>query len=218
MRRIATAISVLAVLGAGATAGVAAKPPKGGTLTLAAAPNPITFGKSATLAGTLSSQAAGVQVTAQAVAYPFSGPFKDVGTATTGPGGSYTLAVSPDQLTRYRVTAATAPKTTSPTADVAVRRHVTLTVSTRSPKRGARVRFAGVVSPLDNGGAARIQRRGSSGWKTIRQVPLHPNAAASASAYSVRLRVKTTARYRVRVAADPAHLAGTSRTLRLRVH
>jgi hypothetical protein len=218
MHRIAATVVVLALAGAGATAGIAAKPPKGGTLTLAAAPNPITFGKTTTLSGTLSSQAAGVTVRAQAEPYPFTGPFKDVGTATTGTGGTYTLAVRPDQLTRYRVTAATSPKATSPTVDVAVRRHVTLAVSTRTPKRGARVHFGGIVTPLDTGAAALVQRRGSAGWRTVRQVPLHPNATATASTYSVRLRVKSTARYRVRVGADAAYLAGTSRTLRLRVH
>ena len=218
MRRTAAMAALLALAGTGVTAGIAAKPPKGGTLTLAATPTRITFRKSTALTGVLSTQAAGVTVTAQAEPFPFTGPFKDAGTATTTAGGAYTITVSPDQLTRYQVTAATSPKARSGTVDVAVHRRVTLTVSTRTPKRGARVRFAGTVAPVDTGGSALVQRRGASGWRTVRRVPLHPNATATASTYSVRLRVRTTARYRVRVAADASHLTGTSRTLRLRVH
>jgi hypothetical protein len=219
MKALATGALAVLIAGAVASAGLAAKPAKGGTLTLAAAPNPVTFGHAETLSGVLSTQASGVSVQAQAQPYPFTGGFKDVGTATqTTTGGAYSLTVTPSATTKYRVVTTTNPKSTSPEVTVAVRWRVSMKVSTRTPKKGARVRFHGSVAPLATGGFALIQRQASYGWATVKKVALAANATSTASTYSTRLRVRKTGRYRVQVAADASHAQGASRALKLRVH
>jgi predicted glutamine amidotransferase len=79
------------------------------------------------------------------------------------------------------------------------------------------VRFSGSVSPAHNGGIAKLQRRTSSGFKTVKTATLTA-ATATSSHYSLRVRVKRNGTYRVRVEADAAHVAGNSRRVSLKVH
>ena len=94
---------------------------------------------------------------------------------------------------------------------------VTRTVSTKRPKRGSRVLFSGLVSPAHVGATASIQRRSGGVWKTVKTTALAASTATS-SAYSVRIRVRRTGTYRVRVEGDGAHEAGNSSRVKLTVH
>ena len=84
---------------------------------------------------------------------------------------------------------------------------MTRSVSTKRPKRGSRVLFSGLVSPAHVGGTAAIQRRTGGVWKTVKNATLAASTATS-SAYSARVRVRSTGTYRVRVEGDGAHDAG----------
>jgi hypothetical protein len=191
----------------------AAKPaPK--TVSIAAAPATLTFGHATTISGTTSPN---TTVTLRADVFPFGGSFAQVATATSNAAGAYSFSVKPDAITHYRVTAKTHPTAQSAVATVSVRWRVTRTVSTLHPKRGARVRFSGSVYPAHVGGTAELQRRTSSGFKTVRTAKLTA-ATATRSHYSLRIRVKRSGTYRVRVQADGAHLAGNSRRITLKVH
>jgi len=203
-------VAALLVLPAAA---LAAKPaPK--TVSIAAAPATLTFGHATTISGTTSPN---TTVTLRADMFPFGGSFAQVATATSSATGAYSFSVKPDAITHYRVTAKTHPTAQSAVAIVSVRWRVTRTVSTQHPKRGTRVRFAGSVSPAHVGGTAQLQRRTASGFKTVGTAKLTA-ATATRSHYSLRIRVKRSGTYRVRVQADGAHLAGNSRRITLKVH
>jgi len=211
MSRTRTLIAITALAALPAVA-LAAKPaPHSVTI---AAPAAITFGHAATISGTTSPN---TSVTLRADAFPFNGAFGQVATVTSNATGAYTFSVKPDANTHYRVTAKTHPTAQSPVATVSVRWRVTRTVSTRHPKKGSRVRFSGSVSPAHNGAVAELQRRTSSGFKTVKTATLTAGTATS-SHYSLRVRVKRNGTYRVRVEADAAHLAGNSRRVTLKVH
>jgi hypothetical protein len=207
--------SLLVVAGLAALPAVAfATKPAPKTVSITAAPAAVTFGHAATISGTTSPNTG---VTLRADAFPFNGAFGQVATVTSNAAGAYLFSVKPDANTHYRVTAKTHPTAQSAIATVSVRWRVTRTVSTRHPKRGSRVRFSGSVSPAHTGGVAELQRRTSSGFKTVKAVGLTA-ATATSSRYSLRVRVKRNGTYRVRVEADAAHLAGNSRRVSLKVH
>jgi hypothetical protein len=111
---------------------------------------------------------------------------------------------------------------TSPNVLVKVRVGVTLGVSTSKPAVGQLVRFHGFVIPAYNGQAAQIQRKTSTGWKTVARATLvaaTPLGTIARSKYSKRLRIRSSATYRVQFApADGSRLANTSPTRRLTVH
>ena len=206
-------LTVAVVLAAVPAVALAAKPaPK--SVTIAASPATITFSHAATISGTT---APNVTVTLRADPYPFNGSFAQVATATSSATGAYSFSVKPDANTHYRVTAKSHPTAQSAIATVSVRWRVTRSVSTRHPKKGSRVRFSGSVSPAHTGGIAELQRRTSTGFKTVKTATLTA-ATATSSHYSLRVRVKRNGTYRVHVAADAAHLAGNSRRVTLTVH
>ncbi|MCW2989503.1 MAG: hypothetical protein JWM73_97, partial [Solirubrobacterales bacterium] len=106
-----------------------AKPTPAATLTIAIAPNPVTFATKSTISGTISSKAAGVQLILEVLPYPYTGKYTDTGTATTAADGSYLFTVTPPTSTRYRVTSVDKPKITSPEATLAIKWRVGLKVS-----------------------------------------------------------------------------------------
>ena len=198
------------------------KPPGGGAnaITLAAKPNPLSFGGFVTLSGRLTgSSNGGTTVTLQADPYPFAdNDFTDKGTKVTAANGSYSFAQAPGLNTRYRVVASTSPKVTSPVVTVSVSYRVGLSVSDSTPRRGTRVRFSGSVGPRKDGSTAFIQKRRSDGrFATVARATLTAGTATR-SVYSKRLLVSSSGIYRVRVSGDVSHVAGNSRTRTLTVH
>jgi hypothetical protein len=211
---------ILAAFAAAAVpAALAAKPPKpprNATLTETVKPSPIVFGKFATIAGNLSSKTAGVAVELQADPFPYDGKWITRGTKSTDAKGNVSFALAPDVSTKLRLQTAAAPKLTSSEIPLGVAWRVGLRVSDSTPHKGQSIRFSGSVHPVDNGATALIQKKTSSGFKTVKSTVLR-NATATYSTYSVRLRIRTTATYRVRVPGGTGHVAGTSRTRRLTV-
>lgn len=199
--------------------------PNAPTLTIAAMPATIIHGNRTVISGKLSGPkpAGGVAVTLEQNPFPFAGGFKDVRSATTDPNGNYTFSIRPTTNTRYRVSAKTSPPVNSPEVQVNVRLKVTLRVSDRTPARGQRVRFSGLVIPAHDGRPALIQRRTSTGaWKTVATAALKPAPALNGvtrSRYTRRLAIRRTGVYRVRVTpGDSDHLVGRSPTRKLVVH
>ena len=92
-------------------------------------------------------------------------------------------------------------------------------VSDKTPRRGQRVRFSGLVTPAHDGTAVKLQRRTRTGWKTRQTLVLAaatPLNGVARSTYSTRLRVRSTGRYRaVVVPTDGDHLRGKSPRKRL---
>jgi hypothetical protein len=166
---------------------------------------------------------AGISVTLEQTPYPFTGPFKAVGTAAkTDVAGNYAFVTTPPGATRYRVVAKTRPQATSPVARAQVRLLVGLRATTTHPKRGQFVGFSGTVEPGQGGAFASLQRLTSTGFKTIARsalVPTTPLNGVQRSAYAFRVRVPRSGRYRVRAASGtPAYLPGVSRVRTLTAH
>ena len=219
--KILSAVLAAALLCAGPA--VAAKPPKKGqpnpNLTIQASAPAVTFGKTVTISGTTKNIPAGTSVELQQNPYPYSG-FKPAGkTGVVDPSGNYSIAgVAPQVHTQYKIVAKSSPPQESKSVVVRVRLRVSFRVSDATPKKGARVRFYGTVAPEHDGKPVLIQRKTSTGYKTVARTVLSDNGTAS-SKYSKRIRVRSTGTYRVVVQSlDQDHDDGPSRTRRLRVH
>jgi hypothetical protein len=194
--------------------------PGSNAITLTATPASVTFGRATTLAGKVTGQGnGGVSVSLEQDAFPFTSGFKALTGATTDANGNFSFsAVLPLSNTRYQAVAKTKPPVTSAAVQVNVRLAVTRRVSAATIKSGQRVRFSGIVKPAHIGKLVRIQRRTSTGkYRTVSKT-LTKASTGDQSKYSKRVRITRTGVYRVRVyPADGDHVAGTSRTKRIRV-
>jgi len=202
---------------------VAAKPPKGGkpnpNLTIKSSAGTVTFGRTVTISGTTKNVPAGTVIEVQQNPYPYAG-FKPTGkTGVVDPSGNYSIpGVVPQVHTQYKVMAKTSPPTESGTTFVQVRLRVSFRVSDSTPKRGSLVRFSGTVAPAHDGKPVLIQKKTSTGYKTVARTTLLDNGTDT-SKYSKRLRIRRSGTYRVVVVSgDQDHLNGTSRTRTLKVH
>ena len=94
----------------------------------------------------------------------------------------------------------------------------TFKVSDVTPRKGARVRFSGTVAPAHDGKPVLIQKKTSTGYKTVARTTALDNGTAT-SKYSKKLRISRSGTYRVVVQSlDQDHDDGTSRSRTLKVH
>jgi hypothetical protein len=206
---------VIAVACMAALAVSASAQQQGRTLTLAATPTAVKFGGSITLSGKLGGpNADGRNVRIQRDVLPLDS-FDNAGNATTNATGDWSLVVKPDANARYR---ASVGNTDSTPVDVTVRAAVSLSLSDRTPRRGQRVTFSGRVCPEHDTVTIALQRRSSTGWKTIASPVLADIPNGTCSSYSVVRRVRRDGRFRARFLGDTDHAAGNSRVKRARVH
>ncbi len=213
-------VLVAALVPTSAQAAKPAKPAKAGAaaLTLNAAPNPVVFTKPVTLSGKLSGTTPlnGVSVRLeQDNTRPYGDSYKPAGqTATTGAGGAYAFTLKPAKNTQYRAVAQASPSVTSGPRLVLVRPLVGLKVSTTRPRAGSLVRFSGIVLPARNGARVLVQKRSSTGrFVTVARKAL--SASSSGSSYSVRVRVRRSGAYRVKLPGTLELINGFSRTVSL---
>lgn len=204
---------------------LAAKPPKdpkptpgAAALSIDATPNPVIFTKPIVLSGKLSgaNPKDGVAVRLeQDNTRPFGDSYKPTGrTATTANGGSYRFSFKPARNTQYRAIAKASPTVTSPARLVLVRPLVGLRVSTKTPRAGSRVRFSGIVLPARDGATALVQKRSSTGrFVTVRRTTLKDSSPGSK--YSVRVRVRSSGTYRVKLVGNAEFVNGFSRRIAL---
>ena len=186
------------------------------TVTLAAAPSLLTFGGATVLSGQLvGADNAGVKVDLHQDPYPFDG-LKNAGVSvTTDASGNFTMSVKPELLTRYQVTAKAKPQVSSPSVDVRVRPLLALAVDDATARRGQRVTFSGTVTPVHSGTVLLQRRIGTGSFRTVARPALV--VANGAASFSHKLRVRRTATWRFRIAADADHARGTSPKRRVRV-
>jgi hypothetical protein len=188
-------------------------------LSIDAAPKVVTFGGDLKVTGKLTGGDAkdisGQNITLQADPFPYDAKWERLDAADTTATGDYSFTVKPTINAKYRTTAKGGVE--SPEVTVPVKVAVTLKVSDKTPKSGARVKFSGTVAPPHDAKVARVQRRTSSGWKSIAKVTL-VDGGDIVSNYSKRVKITKSGRYRVRFdPADGDHMAGTSRKVRITV-
>jgi hypothetical protein len=122
------------------------------SLAVASAPNPVFFGGSITIAGTLAGTGnSGRAVVLQADQFPYTAGFQNLGNAQlTSPSGAFSFPILGLSLvTQYRVVALTSPAVVSPV----VVEYVAVRVETHiaRARRAHYVRFYGTVTPAENG-------------------------------------------------------------------
>ena len=183
-------------------------------LSLAATPNPVKFGRSVTLSGTLTGpNNTGRTITLREDPFAFDN-FSSVGTVDTDAQGNYSFVRSPAVNTNYQVRRGGAE---SQTVTVTVSPRVTLRFGDRTPAAGRRVRLRGKVCPEHDGGTLQIQRRKApKQWRTVAQVTMAD--AGTCSSFAHRLRVRRDGAFRTLFEADSDHAAARSRVRRIDVH
>jgi hypothetical protein len=186
------------------------------TLGLSASPNPVVFGGTVSIAGTLTGpDVGGKKVTLVGSAFPFTGPFQQIGnTVLTTPQGTYSFLVQASVTFQLRVVDESKPAVTSPTATENVALATTVRVRRLHRGRG-RVRFSGRVMPARVGNAVLIQRRTRRGWATVGITLTHAKTPAY-SRFARRLRLRRAGNYRVLVRTTGGdYVDGASRIVRI---
>ena len=190
----------------GAQFNLLAPPPQHPTVTLAAAPKTVVYGRAATLTGVLrlgNAPLAGQVVTLSG--QPVGSPgFAPIPWATTDAAGRFRVTVKPAKRTTFKATFARVA--VDPTAVVRVRHFITLSAR----RRNGRIHFRGAVGPRHSGRVVSIQRRRAGRWVTVRTT-----RTSKRSAFQVTVLVRPgSAQFRARIRADVEHLANVSRVVR----
>ena len=147
------------------------------SLAITSAPNPVFFGGSITIAGTLSGTGNGGRaVVLQADQFPYTAGFQNVGNAQlTSPSGAFSFPILGLSLvTQDRVVALTTPPVVSPV----VVEYVAVRVETHigRARRAHYVRFYGAVTPAENGMQVGILRLVHGRGVLVGGATLHPGS------------------------------------------
>ena len=179
-----------------------------GNPSLTAQPNPVLSGRTLTLTGKLKgANNSGQQITLRSDPFPF-GVFDNVATATTDSNGDFSFVQRPTLNTNYM---ARRGGDESSAVTVAVQPRVGLRLNDYRPRSGQRVRFFGRVCPQHTGSRVAIQRRFSTGYRTVRRATLRAIAGSGCSSWTRTFRVRRDGRYRAVIGAHADHIRGVSR-------
>jgi hypothetical protein len=187
-------------------------------LSISPSPNPVVYGSVVSVTGVLTGpNVAGKTLALQGRAFPFTGPFQQIGNSVlTTAQGAYSFLLTPTLTMHLRVLDQSKQSVRSATVIESVALNATLHVR-RSHRHPGRFRFLGRVTPARVGNAVLIQRRRHKRWKTVR-VALTRRATQVYSRFSRRLRLHRGGRFRAVVrTAGGDYVDGTSRTVRVRV-
>ncbi len=171
------------------------------SLAIVATPNPVRYGSTATLTGQLAGTGGGGRsIQVQQNSFPYTGGFVDapISPVVTAPDGRFTVTL-PTYLVnaQLRVTTTSGPKLTSAPIILGVSPVVRTAVSTKHPRRGTYVRFAGTVTPSFVPAQVAIQRLSSKGtWITVAGT-ITRSDGASRSRYAKSAKVSSSGTYRV---------------------
>ena len=172
-------------------------------LTLTASAPRVVYGSPVTLTGSLTQ---GVATLAGAAVGLWAQPlgaaaFAQVGTLTTGAGGTFTVAQKPTKQTAYKVTyAGVSPE---PTVTVAVAHRLTLA----AVRKGGKATVRGKLAPSHPGRVVLIQVSTGSRWRTFAKVKTTKRSTFGAVR---KVAPRGKVRFRAKTAADKDHLSGLS--------
>jgi hypothetical protein len=199
MRLRLNVLAAIALLGAPATA--AADPPT--RITIVAAFDPLTYGENAYVNGQLFGTAqAGQLVGLEQSAPPFT-DWAPVAQATADAAGYYSFKLRPSQTMQYRTGSHGVPSERVVQVSVAPR------IAFKAAAAGnSSIRFSGTFAPALDGQSVAIQRRTTSGWKTVASVRLH-----SGKTFEGRVRAHRATQLRAFFTTDGAHLGAHSKTV-----
>jgi hypothetical protein len=190
-------------------------------ISLVATPNPVPFGGTTTLSGTLEGTGnANRAVVLQGNPFPYTQGFATVGNAQlTNSLGQFAFPLLSVPLnTQYRVVVQNNPKVVSPIVNVGVA--VIVSTHLRTRHRGGKLyaRFSGTVQPARDGAQVAFQRKHGSTWVTVNGTITH-HASASRSSYRKTIRIRRGGTYRVLVGiVDGNFVSAAGRSVHLKVH
>jgi hypothetical protein len=185
---------------------------------LAANPNPVTWGTGTTLAGQLIGTGnAGRTVKLQQNAFPYTSKFADVGNplVTDGNGNFGFFVPLLTVTTQFRVATVGSPSATSPVVIVGSAVRVGAKANHTRVHRGGRVRFSGFVTPANDGALFAVQRLKGSQWVTVQGGSLR-HFSTQSSHYRKTLHIRHFGKYRVFVGVNNQNTSGISRAIRIR--
>jgi hypothetical protein len=185
--------------------------------TLTVSPNPVPYGRSAQVSGTLAGTGAGgAAVELHGSLHPFASPFTVLRSDRTSNAGAFAFTVAPRGAVRLFARGAVGgqrPVSAVTRLNVAPR----VGLVTRAA-RGGRVRLSGTVVPRRNGTVSLRKRSPSGRWVTVKRTRTVPSGSRFRSRYAITIeRPSRTAEYRIRVkTTNRALVAGESRVVRVK--
>ncbi len=186
-------------------------------LLLGATPNPVPFGEATVLSGFLAgTDNAGKQILLEENPFPYTGGFVPVANPqVTGQTGAFSFPIlSLTRTTQYRVRVP-GRAVLSPIVLAEVSVTVRTAVSKTRVKRGRSIRFAGSITPRQDGTQVAIQKYRDGRWITIGGTRAE-KYKEDRSKYAVKVKVPRGGSYRIFVGSDRGELANNvGRTVRI---
>lgn len=173
--------------------------------TIGSSAQPIDFGASVTISGTLTGGAS-TSVTLFA-RDEWRGRLHAIATGTTDANGAYSFTQSPARNTVYQVRVTTDPRTRTARLFQGVRDVVAIAASTDTATVGDVVTFSGTVQPDKSGHAILLLRLDGGVWRTVAVARV---GDGSAYAIPFTLAAAGTAQYRTLVPGGPVNQRGLS--------
>jgi hypothetical protein len=183
------------------------------SLAITAAPNPIAFGSSVTIEGTLSGTgSAGAPVVLQQNPFPYTVGFQDVGNPElTLANGTFVFNVLGVGLnTQYRVVSGTVA---SAVVSVSVSVLVTLNAERAGTRRHPLIHFFGTIAPAEPSARIAIERLVGSNWKPVSGLIAKATVKNGMVGFSKMVRIYHGGFFRALVLpVEGAHVSGYSGT------
>jgi hypothetical protein len=173
-------------------------------LSIAASPNPVGEGSNATISGTLTGGTVASQTVDLHEQLAGQSAFADVANTQTDASGAYSFTRAVQTNAQWYVTAGTVQSATVAESVLAA---IALHSSSVRPKAGAKITLSGTIAPSHAGEHVELQRLHRGQWLTIARPQL---GAASGFTIAMKMRRKTTARFRVVLAADARNALSVS--------
>ena len=169
------------------------------SLSISASPNPVQFGSSFVLSGTLSGTGNGNrQVVLQATPFPYTAPFVNEGNAeVTNADGTFSFPF-PGLLQTAKLRVATVTKPVVTSAEVIEGVAVNVSLHVKHTSRRNRVRLTGTVTPPEVGAQVVFQRVTSSGPVTVGTTSVKGGTTTTAT-FSGLVRKRKHSLYRAQI-------------------
>jgi hypothetical protein len=184
------------------------------SLSIAAAAAIVPLGANATIEGTLAGTgSAGAPVQLQAVGFPYTAGFVDVGNPElTLANGTFTFVLAGmTQNTEFRVVSGTT--VVSPVVTVNVSLGVTLDAHATMKHHHHAIHFAGTISPAEPGARIAFERLVGTSWKVVGGTVAGITPVNGAVTYAATVRVHQAGFFRALVLpVEGAHVPGYSAT------
>jgi hypothetical protein len=216
---------IVAINNAGTTLGgdqsfTTPKQPLG--LSLLATVNPVPFGGTTTINATLTgTDNANRTIVLEQRPFPYTASFAVVGnTELTSSTGTATFPILGLLINTQYVAAISGAKVSSPVLTVGAAVVVHMSTHSHSIHSNSTVKFAGTVTPKEDGALYAIQKLRGTLWVSIGGSSLHAHSGTDSS-FSQQMKIKHSGSYRIYVgSADGGHqsAAGTPITLKVVAH